>query len=271
MVNLIGCKSLSLIPPYSSMFYSVLLAPLFIFLTLGFGIAHLKKDNSIADILWGLYFILLVAMALFFYAEPDSRQILSFVLVLIWGLRLSAHIFHRHWGKGEDPRYTEMKKNWKHVALRSYFQVFLLQGLLALLIVSPVLWVHMHASAGPLTWLDFLGLGVWVLGYLFEVIGDAQLGAFIKVKKPGEIMRTGLWKYTRHPNYFGEVTQWWGLFLIALSVPGAWVFFFGPLLITLLILFVSGVPLLERRYEGNPQWEDYKKRTSIFIPWFPKT
>lgn len=247
-----------------------LLVPLLVFLSLGFLVAHFKQDNSIADVLWGLYFILLTGLAFIFYAEPDLRQILSLVLVSIWGLRLSTHIFSRHWGKGEDPRYTDMKKTWKWVALRSYVQVFLLQGILALLIVSPVLWVQIQTSAGKLGWLDGVGLGVWILGFLFEVIGDAQLGAFVKTKKPGEIMERGLWRYTRHPNYFGEVTQWWGLFIIALSVPYAWIFCFGPLLITGLILFVSGVPLLEKKYEGNPAWENYKKRTSKFIPWFPK-
>lgn len=252
------------------MLFLSLLVPLFVFLTGGFLIAHFKKDNSIADILWGLYFILLTGLAFVFYAEPDLRQVLMLVLVSIWGFRLSAHIFFRHWGKGEDPRYTEMKKSWHFVALRSYFQVFFLQGVLALAIVSPLLWVQMQASAGALVWLDFLGLGVWIGGFFFEVIGDAQLGTFVKTKKPGEIMTRGLWRYTRHPNYFGEVTQWWGLFLMALTVPGAWAFFFGPLLITVLILFVSGVPLLEKRYEGNPAWEDYKKKTSKFIPWFPK-
>lgn len=247
-----------------------LLAPLFVFLTIGFGIAHVKRDNSVADIFWGLYFVLLTGFAFFLYAEPDWRQILVFALVALWGFRLSTHIFVRHWGKGEDPRYTEMKKSWKWVAVRSYLQVFVLQGVLALLIVAPILWIQFSASQGALGLVDFLGLGVWISGFLFEVIGDAQLGAFVKTKKPGEIMERGLWRYTRHPNYFGEVTQWWGLYLIACAVPGGWMFFFGPLLITVLILYVSGVPLLEKRYEGNPAWEHYKQRTSKFIPCFPK-
>lgn len=248
-----------------------LLAPLFIFLSMGFLLAHYKKDNSIADILWGLYFILLVGTAYFVYSEQDLRQSVVLLLVSIWGLRLALHIMRRHWGKGEDPRYTEMKKTWgKWTALRSYFQVFLLQGVLALLIVSPLLWIMVQDSASAFTWFDTIGLFVWFTGYFFEVVGDAQLSAFVKTKKPGEIMTRGLWKYTRHPNYFGEVTMWWGLFLITLSVPNAWWFFLGPLTITLLIVFVSGIPLLEKRYEGNAAWETYKQKTSILIPWFPR-
>lgn len=247
-----------------------LLAPLFIFLSFGFLVAHFKKDNSIADILWGLYFILLVATAYFVYSAHDLRQTLILVLIAIWGLRLSSHILRRHWGKGEDPRYTEMKKNWgKWTALRSYLQVFFLQGVLAFIIVSPHLWVMTQAAVSALTVIDVIGLFIWLTGYFFEVVGDAQLSTFVKTKKPGEVMTRGLWRYTRHPNYFGEITMWWGLFVLSLSVPHAWWFFFGPLTITLLIVFVSGVPLLEKRYEGNPAWEKYKRKTSMLIPWPP--
>ncbi len=231
-------------------------------------VAHFKKDNSIADILWGLYFILLVGTAFFLSGAQDLRQIIVLALICIWGLRLSAHIFVRHSGKGEDPRYTEMKKNWKWIALRSYFQVFVLQGVLATVIVAPQLWLMSQSSAGALSALDYLGFGVWIFGFVFEFIADAQLAAFIKIKKLGQVMQTGLWKFTRHPNYFGEVTQWWGLFLMTLAVPFGWAFVFGPLTITFLILFVSGVPLLEKRYEGNLEWEAYKKRTPVFIPRF---
>lgn len=250
------------------MFFLSLLGPLFLFLTVGFVVAALKKDNSIADILWGLYFILLVGTAFYLDGDFEVRKSLVLLLICIWGLRLSFHIFTRHWGKGEDPRYTEMKKNWNWVLLRSYFQVFVLQGILATLIVAPEVWLMSQPSAGALGLMDFLGLAVWLFGFAFEFIADAQLAAFIKIKKPGQIMQTGLWKYSRHPNYFGEVTQWWGLFIVSLAAPFGWVFFFGPLTITLLILFVSGVPLLEKRYEGNPEWEAYKKRTPMFVPKF---
>ena len=248
------------------MFFLSLLVPLIIFSTLGFGLAYTKKDNSIADILWGLYFILLAGTAFLLSDTPDLRKILVLTLICIWGLRLSVHIFLRHRGKGEDPRYTEMKKNWKWIAVRSYFQVFILQDALATIILAPQLWLMSQSSAGELGILDLLGLGIWMFGFTFEVVSDAQLSNFTKIKKPGQIMKTGLWKRSRHPNYFGEVTQWWGLFLMALSVPFGWAFFFGPLTITLLILFVSGVPMLEKRYEGNAEWEEYKKVTPIFIP-----
>lgn len=235
-----------------------------------FALAVFKRNNGVADVFWGLYFLVLTGGAFAFFAAPDLRQGILLSLVAIWGLRLSWHIGRRNWGKPEDPRYAAWRKDWgKWAGLRSYFQVFLLQGLLAVVIVSPVLWV-MQAPSVPFGLLDGLGLGVWLLGFLFESVGDAQLAAFVRTKKPGEIMTHGLWAYTRHPNYFGEVTQWWGLFIIALSVPGGLCFLGGPVTITALILFVSGVPLLEQRYAGNAAFEAYKKCTSLFVPWFPK-
>jgi steroid 5-alpha reductase family enzyme len=145
-----------------------------------------------------------------------------------------------------------------------------LQGFFLYLIAQPVIFIHNEPSS-VLGLIDFIGLCVWGIGFYFESTGDAQLKEFItNPANKGKLMDRGLWKYSRHPNYFGEVTQWWGLFIVALSITGSLFTVIGPLTITTLILFVSGVPLLEKKYAGRPDWEEYKKRTSIFIPLPPK-
>jgi steroid 5-alpha reductase family enzyme len=145
-----------------------------------------------------------------------------------------------------------------------------LQGLLLFLIVLPVLFIN--KNSGPeIGWLDFVGLIVWMVGFYFEVVGDAQLKKFIKnPKNKGKIITTGLWSYTRHPNYFGEVLLWWGIWLISLSVSGGWLTVIGPIIITFLILKVSGIPMLEKQMEKKPGFAQYKKRVSVFLPMPPK-
>lgn len=252
------------------MIYLKFLAPFLLLIFSGFALALYRKNNGIADVFWGLYFWILTLSAFALFSDGSVRQILLFALVTLWALRLALHIGKRNWSKGEDPRYAAMRLRWgRHQILGSFLQVFVLQGLLAFIVISPVLWAMMN-STNTLGLLDFFGLVLWCFGFLFESIGDAQLAAFVKTKKPGEIMTKGLWKYTRHPNYFGEVVQWWGIFLIVLAAPAPLWLAIGPLTITLLILFVSGVPLLEKHYEGNSAFEEYKKRTPVFIPWFPK-
>jgi steroid 5-alpha reductase family enzyme len=146
----------------------------------------------------------------------------------------------------------------------------MLQGFLLLVIDSPALFVN--SFGGPaLGWLDIAGVALWFSGFLMEAVADYQLMRFMKdPANRGRILQAGLWRYSRHPNYFGEVSQWWGLWLIALSVPGGWVTVFGPLAITILILKVSGIPLLESRQTENPEYREYRKRTSAFVPWLPK-
>jgi steroid 5-alpha reductase family enzyme len=136
-----------------------------------------------------------------------------------------------------------------------------------ILVSSPIIFINTFPS--KFVFLDLLGILIWTFGFFFESVGDFQLSRFIKSKKGG-IMKSGLWKYTRHPNYFGEVIQWWGIWLIALSVSYGWVSVIGPLLITFLILKVSGIPLLEKKMEENDEFREYKKNTSMFFPLPPK-
>ncbi len=235
-----------------------------------FVLAALKKDNSIVDIAWGTGFVLIAYLTLFVFGEYNLRQLLTTAVVTLWGFRLSSHIFRRNRGRGEDFRYAEMRKKWgQYVLIRSYIQIYLLQGLFMLVVAQSIMAINSSAGNG-FGWLDSLGLAVWLTGFVFEATADRQLRNFVKTKRPGEIMKSGLWRYSRHPNYFGEAVQWWGIFLLALSVEGgAWTII-SPLFITFLLRFVSGVPYLERKYREYPDFREYMKETNAFIPWLPR-
>lgn len=248
-------------------YFLILVLLLFAYMTLWFVISLIKKRNDVADVAWGLGFVLMAWTSYFISDDSGIRGLLAGVLVSIWGLRLAWHIHARNKGKSEDYRYLAWRKEWgTWFYIRSYVQVYLLQGVFLFLIVMPVLLINKSAGA-ELGILDFIGVAVWVVGFCFEAVGDAQLARFIKnPANKGTLMQSGLWAYTRHPNYFGEVTQWWGLWLIALSVPSGWVGIIGPITITFLILKVSGVPLLEKKMADNPEFAEYKRRVSMFIP-----
>ena len=243
----------------------------------GYGIAWFLvalalRRNDVADVAWGPGFVAVAVVALLRQDMLSLRAVMVFALVVLWGVRLAIHVSVRNRGKGEDARYRQWREEWgRYAVVRAFFQVFLLQAYLVIVIALPVT-VAVQAGGPSLDMLDVFGVAVWAVGFLFETVGDYQLLKFKKdPANKGRIIQGGLWKYTRHPNYFGEVTLWWGIYLIALSVPGAWITVIGPLTITLLILKVSGIPLLEKKYEGNAGFEEYKRRTSAFFPTPPKT
>lgn len=246
-------------------------AAVFVYMTVIFVIALFKKDNSIVDIAWGLGFVLIALLTFFLEKGFTFRHNLVTTLLFIWGMRLAVHIFIRNRGRGEDFRYAQWRKEWgKWFFLRSFFQIFMLQGLLLLIIVYSVMLVNSSKETGT-SILDLFGLILWLVGFFFEAVGDYQLSRFKKDPgNKGKIMSSGLWKYTRHPNYFGEAAMWWGVFLIALSVRAGWTAVISPLLITFLLLRVSGVTMLEKKYAGNKEFQEYAKRTNAFFPWFPK-
>jgi len=231
-------------------------------------VALAKGRNDVADIAWGLGFLLIALVSFFSNGIAFGRGLLAAILVGIWAVRLSAHIYLRNRGRGEDYRYKAWREEWGGwFYFRTYFQVFLLQGLLMLVVASPVVMANVYRG-GKAGLVDIIGLAVWLIGFFFEATGDWQLARFINnPANKGKILQTGLWRYTRHPNYFGEVAQWWGIWLIALSAPFGWAAIAGPLTITWLILKVSGIPLLEKKMQGNPEFEEYKKRVSPFFPW----
>jgi steroid 5-alpha reductase family enzyme len=244
---------------------------IFSYMTILFMLANILKDNSILDIAWGPGFVIVSWALLFINADFGARQFLVAAIVTIWGLRLGIRIFRRNKGKGEDPRYVKWREEWgKYFVLRSFFQLFMVQGLTLLLNIAPVILIMSGLREG-LVWSDYLGLAIWVIGFLFESLGDYQLDSFLsKPENRGKIIDRGLWRYTRHPNYFGESTMWWGIYVIALNQPWGWAGVIGPAVITGMILFVSGVPMTERMMQKTPGWDEYRKTTSVFIPWFKK-
>jgi steroid 5-alpha reductase family enzyme len=267
-------------------------------------IAQIKRNNGIIDIFWSIFSVVAVYISFivqFVVIKTTERegyltQVILVILVTIWGFRLSYHIARRNIGKPEDKRYARFREVWKkNFYLRVFFSIFMMQALWAAIIISPVVFTNSLYETAPLStsyWSIgslklyypeklihtvpiILGGLVWILGFFFEAVGDRQLKNFIRnPDNKGKIIESGLWKYTRHPNYFGEITMSWGMFLIALRFvntnPLILVTAIGPLLYTLLIRYVTGVPPLEKYLITKPGFKEYMERTSVLIPWFSK-
>ncbi len=243
-------------------------AVVFIAMNCMFLLAMVLKNNSIIDIFWGPGFSIIAVFLLFPFDTYHFTQLLYSALITIWAARLSIHIFLRNRGKAEDFRYANWRKTWKHFILRSYFQVFMLQGFLMLVIALPVI-AFLAGSYFESTGFTWVGSFVFLAGFLMESTADYQLKVFRqKAENKGHIIRTGLWNYSRHPNYFGEALLWWGLWIY--SVPGTpwYITIISPVAITLLLRYVSGVPMLENKYSLHPEWADYSSKTPVFIPRF---
>lgn len=234
--------------------------------------AQILKNNSIVDSFWGPGFFL-VALYTFLVSENQGlRSIIVSLLVTIWSFRLFTHITIRNWNKPEDYRYINMRKRWgtSFPRLKAFLNVFVLQGVLLYIIALPIMGANTMINQ-RLSAINYMGIVVWIIGFFFESVGDKQLKDFKQNKdNKGKLMTEGLWQYTRHPNYFGEATMWWGIFLIAISSIDQIGFVVSPILITLLLVFVSGVPLLEKKYKDRVDFIEYSKRTNKFIPGFPK-
>jgi len=238
---------------------------IFFFMIMIFLLAQVLKDNSIVDIGWGIGFIFIATFTLF-VGEINLRKAIFNLLIIMWGLRLSIYIFLRNHDRGEDYRYKNWRKTWKHFTLRSFFQIFMLQGFIMQIVALPIIMVNagVPRSTG---FFDVIGLIIFLCGFLFEAIGDWQMSQFKKQpENAGKLMTTGLWKLSRHPNYFGEALLWWGIWLFALPEINSLFTIIGPLTITFLLRYVSGVPMLEIKYEGRADWEAYKSGTPVFIP-----
>ncbi len=228
---------------------------------------------SIVDIFWGMGFV--IANAVYFYLLEDAhlRSILLLVLVSVWGARLTIYLGWRNYGKEEDYRYQEFRKTYgeKRYWWFSFFQVFLLQGALIMIVSLPLLGAHYETSTEELNIMDYMAVVIWLIGFFFESVGDYQMARFKSdPSNKGKVMDRGLWRYTRHPNYFGDAAVWWayGLFCAAAGI--YWPIL-GSVIMTILIIKVSGVSMLERTItDRRPEYADYIKKTSAFFPWFPK-
>ncbi len=231
------------------------------------------RNASIVDIFWGFGFVLINAWWFWAGTGNPTRKLFLLGLVTFWGLRLSIYIGARNWGKPEDFRYQQFRKDYgaERYWWFSYFQVFLLQGGLLCLIAVPLFVVQTSATTLDLYWMDALAGAVSLIGIFFESVGDYQMSRFkANPANKGKVMDRGLWRYTRHPNYFGDAATWWGFGLFAIAVGNYWAPI-GSIVMTGLLLKVSGVSLLERTLkETKPKYGEYIRKTSSFLPWFPK-
>jgi steroid 5-alpha reductase family enzyme len=229
------------------------------------------RDSSIVDIFWGLGFVLVVWITLASVGPVGPRAWLVAASTTLWGVRLAGYLVWRNIGKGEDARYAAMRRaNGDAWPLRSLFIVFGLQGALMWIVSLPVQAAVRASGPEALGPLDLAGAALVVTGVLFEGVGDLQLARFKRdPANRGRVMDRGLWRYTRHPNYFGDFLVWWGLFAPA-AASGAWWTAVGPALMSFLLLRVSGVTLLEKSMRKRPGYEDYVRRTSAFFPWPPR-
>lgn len=239
-------------------------------MTFLWGLSLAFKDASLVDRFWGLGFIL---VSLYSFSQTQFltfRAAFLFLLVSIWGIRLSVYIHLRNRGKPEDLRYRKMRqRSGSNFIWKSYFSVFLLQGALLWIIAFPLAIIHLFPQPDVPTLFDLAGLLLWTTGFFFEAIADYQLSQFKKKNKSkNAVCRTGLWAISRHPNYFGECLVWWGYFLIALNIDNGWMTVISPLLMTFLLLKVSGVALLEKELsESKPEYAQYIREVPAFFPW----
>lgn len=246
------------------------------FFTLIYMLSLIRNDYSTVDVFWGLAQVFIGGILLIVHPVENIISLVIYLMISIWGIRLSLYLYLRNWHKPEDFRYVNMRKDWKgpFEKVHAFFKVFMLQGLFAFL-MSFTLSTSMTLDGPTQPLLLYVGGSIFIIGFIFEAVGDHQMRQFKKrPENKGQLMTKGLWKYTRHPNYFGEVAVWWGIFFTSLSLTASWVevilLFISPLTITYLLLFLSGIPMLEKKYENREDFKTYQSKTSAFFPWFPK-
>lgn len=225
-----------------------------------------RRNHRLIDRGWGLGILLAAAVPLLLRDQVQLRQVVILVLIATWATRLYAHAMLRG---DKSHSHVSWRDRWGEYGwFIAFFRVFILQGVLMFIVALPIIVVNTLTGPGP-NWLDALGILVWLSGFLWEVLADHQLERFRQnPANRGHILMTGLWRYSRHPNYFGEIIQWWGIWLLALSVPGGWLTVISPLLVAFLLLKVSGIPLLETHLRQNPEFREYSRRTPVLIPRF---
>ncbi|MFK7819996.1 MAG: DUF1295 domain-containing protein [Planctomycetaceae bacterium] len=234
-------------------------------------ISLLIRDVGIVDIGWGIGFVL-IAWVTFISSKQTTRCWLISILVTTWGLRLAGYLAKRNLGKGEDYRYVAMReRHGSRFPTVSLFTVFGLQGVVMLIVALPILTGQTQQADAPIDVITMAGCVVWLVGFIFEAGGDWQLARFkSNPQNKGKVLDRGLWKYTRHPNYFGDFAIWWGTYLIAFGSGGTWWSAVGPAVMSVFLMKFSGVGLLEKNLTRKPGYADYIARTNAFFPWFPK-
>jgi steroid 5-alpha reductase family enzyme len=243
----------------------------FTYMSVWFIYSFNRKRLDVVDTAWGGGFIVVAIMT--FIQHPSRLTAAVASMVVLWGIRLMLHIYSRNKGKANDERYDELTKSWNkdNLWIRAYLSIFLLQGALVLLVGLPITLAG-NVAADSFNLMSLLGGMIWLTGFLLEVIADKQLANHLRHHdRPNKVMNRGLWRYSRHPNYFGEITAWWGIGILVASIASVWWLpLIGPVAISYLIIFVSGLPPLERRHRDNPAYADYNRRTSVLIPLPPR-
>jgi steroid 5-alpha reductase family enzyme len=239
---------------------------IFAYANVWFLISLALRRNDVADIAWGLGYLLIAGY--FMATRPLSETAWwVYAATTIWALRLAGHILLRTLQKKEDFRYRQWRQDWgRSFYWRSWLQVYMLQAAILLIVAAPLIVAGLAGEGETGFWTGF-GAGAWLAGFLLETVADHQLARFRRTRKTSDqILQTGVWKNIRHPNYTGEILVWWGLFFMVVALPYGWVAIISPVTITWLLARVSGVPMLEKRYEGNAAYEEYKKRAGALWP-----
>lgn len=250
--------------------YLIIVGAILFYKILVFLISLNLKRSDIADVSWGLSFVIAGFAAVLISGFFSLEALLTFILISVWGFRLAIRIYLRNKNKTEDFRYKEFKKKFNEDKIQILLKIFLFQGILSFLVAIPFINIILYPTKF-INSFESIGMLVWLIGFVFETISDHQLDIFKKQNKNSDaILQTGLWKYSRHPNYFGEITMWWGIFLISIGNGNILLNLIGPLTITFLITKVSGIPMLEKRYKENIEFDEYKRKTSILFPLPPK-
>lgn len=246
-----------------------------VWFSLWYAVYLFTNDLSVVDIAWGTGFVVVAIATLTFNDTINHATYILFDLVLLWGTRLTIHILLRKMRTGEDKRYTEIKKQWKgNVKLTAYLRVFVTQSIILLFIAMPILVTNTYAKDISVPTLSWVGIIIWCIGFITEFFADYQLYKFKSLNKTqrnkigwkGNIMKYGVWKYSRHPNYFGEIMIWVGVAVFTLQYDYGILGLISPLVIIYLLLFISGIPMIEKKYEGDKDFEKYRKETSALIP-----
>lgn len=227
-----------------------------------------KKDTSIGNFTWGGGVLLVTLYTFLRLSTFLLQQIIATTFIIAWASRLIIYIYIRY--TGNDPRFV----SWKRTGIKAFIiNLFWIFGQLIMIVIMsyPLLCINTYNNPHSLAAWDIIGIIVWLCGYYWEAVSDQQLFTFIRNPlNKGKVLQSGLWHYSRHPNYFGESVMWIGIYFLALSIPYGWTAFIAPITIIFLLRFVTGVPLLENAMKDNPEYQEYKKNTNVFIPWFVK-
>lgn len=246
---------------------------LVVYLAIIFVIVYAKKDTSIGNFSWGGGCLLLTLYTFFAHGNYHARQVIVTALITLWCVRLAYYVYARY-KKGADRRYVAWLEQWQNPLVGfafSFVWIFMLNGFFAVLMSLPSLWINTRLMQPAFGMLDMCGVVLWLIGFWYESVSDNQLYAFMRnPENKGTVCNQGLWRYSRHPNYFGEILMWWGIYVLALAVPCGWITMVTPIAITVTLVFVTGIPWNEKAMESNPEYQEYAKKTSMLIPWFVK-